>query len=116
MTGVTIERDDEAMARDVPVSQGLAVRLPRVVWSALLDGAAKHGAAMLFDAMHHVLYVLSVWQERFADRQTLAGLDDHLLHDIGLTREDVELRLPKPFWRAPMGVVPGFLTPGAWSC
>jgi uncharacterized protein YjiS (DUF1127 family) len=26
-------------------------------------------------------------------------LDDHLLHDIGLSRSDVEREASKPFWR-----------------
>jgi len=77
---------------------------------------STNGAAVLFNAMRHVLCVLSVGQGRFTCRRTLAELDDHLLHDIGLTREDVELQLPKPFRRGPPSIVPGFLTPGAWSC
>jgi hypothetical protein len=46
MTGVNIEHDDATMARDASVSLGLAVRLLRVVWGALLDGAAMYGAAV----------------------------------------------------------------------
>jgi uncharacterized protein YjiS (DUF1127 family) len=99
----------------LPVSAGRSVllTLPRATQP---DRIARptNGAAVLFNVMRHVLRVLSVWQGRFAGGRTLAELDDHLLRDIGLTREDVELRLPKPFRRVPMGVIPGFLTPGAW--
>ena len=31
----------------------------------------------------------------------LAGSDDHLLADIGVTREDIEMALSAPFWRDP---------------
>jgi uncharacterized protein YjiS (DUF1127 family) len=27
-------------------------------------------------------------------------MDDHLLHDIGLSRADLEYEVAKPFWRA----------------
>jgi len=55
---------------------------------------------VLFAAMRHALGVLSVLQGRSADRRTLAELDDYLLHDIGLTRADVEQGWLKPFRRA----------------
>lgn len=42
---------------------------------------------------------LLTWQQRAHDRRALAQLDDHLLHDIGLSRADVEHEASKPFWR-----------------
>ena len=39
------------------------------------------------------------WQERASERQHLAGLDDHYLKDMGITRADVEWEASKPFWR-----------------
>jgi len=53
-----------------------------------------------FTAACRVLRVVSMWQERAAGRYVLANLDDHLLQDIGLTREAVRRDLMKPFWRA----------------
>ena len=41
-----IKRDDATMAGDVVTSKGPAMRLLRVVWSALLEGAAVYGAAV----------------------------------------------------------------------
>jgi len=101
----------------LPVSAGRSVLLtsPSVTQPDRI-ARSTNGAAVLVNAMRHVLYLLSLWQGRFADRRALAELDDHLLHDIGLTRDDVELQLPEPFRRGPMSMVPGFLTPGAWSC
>jgi uncharacterized protein YjiS (DUF1127 family) len=40
------------------------------------------------------------WQERARQRHTLAGLDDYLLRDMGITRADVSTESGKPFWRA----------------
>ncbi|MFO1070559.1 MAG: DUF1127 domain-containing protein [Geminicoccaceae bacterium] len=33
------------------------------------------------------------------DRRDLAQLSDHMLHDIGLTRADVERELAQPLWQ-----------------
>ena len=39
------------------------------------------------------------WQERASQRHHLAGLDDHALKDVGLSRADIEREAGKPFWR-----------------
>jgi uncharacterized protein YjiS (DUF1127 family) len=39
------------------------------------------------------------WGARVRERQELAGLDDRMLRDIGLTRADVCREYRKPFWR-----------------
>jgi uncharacterized protein YjiS (DUF1127 family) len=40
------------------------------------------------------------WQERARQRQMLGTFDERQLHDVGLTRADVEREAEKPFWRA----------------
>jgi uncharacterized protein YjiS (DUF1127 family) len=40
-----------------------------------------------------------VWQERAAQRAHLAGLEDHLLKDMGIGRADADQEAAKPFWR-----------------
>jgi uncharacterized protein YjiS (DUF1127 family) len=40
------------------------------------------------------------WRQRAVDRQALQKLDEHMLHDIGLSRSQVELEVSKPFWRS----------------
>ena len=56
-----------------------------------------------FDGLRHavVLAVRTVmlWGERRRQRQALAGLDDAMLKDIGLSRADALFEADKPFWR-----------------
>ena len=42
---------------------------------------------------------LREWRRRARNRAQLAGLDDRMLRDIGLTRADAEFLSNKPFWR-----------------
>ena len=46
------------------------------------------------------LVAVETWLDRRAQRMELAELDDHMLHDVGLSRADVEREVAKPFWRA----------------
>lgn len=39
------------------------------------------------------------WRERARQRYALAGLDDRVLSDIGLSRADVDGEVSKPFWQ-----------------
>ena len=43
--------------------------------------------------------ILLAWLERAHQRRQLRTLSDHMLHDIGLSRADVEGEAGKPFWR-----------------
>lgn len=40
------------------------------------------------------------WLQRERDRRSLQALDDRLLSDIGVSRDEVEREVSKPFWRA----------------
>jgi uncharacterized protein YjiS (DUF1127 family) len=42
---------------------------------------------------------LLTWHERARARQALGHLDEHMLHDIGLSAADVEREVSKPFWK-----------------
>jgi uncharacterized protein YjiS (DUF1127 family) len=46
-----------------------------------------------------VIKMLTLWRERSAQRQALAGLSEYQLHDIGLSRSQVSYEIEKPFWR-----------------
>jgi uncharacterized protein YjiS (DUF1127 family) len=43
--------------------------------------------------------LLLTWYERRRQRRELQALSDHMLHDIGIGRGDVEAEVAKPFWR-----------------
>ncbi|MEX2202137.1 MAG: DUF1127 domain-containing protein [Dongiaceae bacterium] len=51
------------------------------------------------DLLTRAFDAVALWQERGRMRRGLALMDDRLLRDIGLTRDDVRLELRKPFWR-----------------
>ena len=50
--------------------------------------------------MDRVLATLREWRQRARARRELAGLDDYLLHDIGLSRSQAQFESGKPFWQA----------------
>jgi uncharacterized protein YjiS (DUF1127 family) len=43
--------------------------------------------------------VLLLWLQRRRERRHLAGLSDHMLKDIGVTRADIDVETRKVFWR-----------------
>lgn len=45
-----------------------------------------------------LLRMLGRWHERWVQRQCLRELDDRLLNDIGVTREQARKEADKPFW------------------
>ena len=55
--------------------------------------------AIVRNLLTRPLDTLAEWQERNRMRHGLATMDERLLRDIGLTRDDVRLELRKPFWR-----------------
>jgi uncharacterized protein YjiS (DUF1127 family) len=50
-------------------------------------------------AIRRIPQIISRWLMRVESRNALATLSDHVLRDIGLTRNDVDRQLLKPFWR-----------------
>jgi uncharacterized protein YjiS (DUF1127 family) len=78
---VTITRNGPAVATRLPGGRsgtpaGLARRLAFGLLQALVAG-----------------------QQRLADRETLAGMTEARLRDIGLTRAEANRAADKPFWR-----------------
>lgn len=49
--------------------------------------------------LHIAKALISLWAERARQRRALRHLDDRLLDDIGLTREQAQKEASKPFWR-----------------
>lgn len=60
---------------------------------------ALHGLPSPLDALRGLFRLLGVWTTRWQDRQHLREMDDHMLHDLGLSREELEQEVSKPFWR-----------------
>ncbi|MCC6467272.1 MAG: DUF1127 domain-containing protein [Alphaproteobacteria bacterium] len=50
-------------------------------------------------AVRRVVAVVLAWQQRARERRALAMMDEHTLHDLGLSRVDIMIELDKPFWR-----------------
>lgn len=44
--------------------------------------------------------LVAAWSQRSSQRRLLAGLPEHMLKDIGLSRADVWQETRKPFWQA----------------
>jgi len=49
-------------------------------------------------AIGRIVAAIRLWRGRARGRQQLRALDDRLLKDIGLNREDVGYEFPRPFW------------------
>ena len=62
-------------------------------------GAADPATIRWRDLLAALVDQLMTWQERARQRHQLQSLSDHMLHDIGLGRADVEAETSKPFWR-----------------
>jgi uncharacterized protein YjiS (DUF1127 family) len=56
-------------------------------------GAEAH-APWLVAALDQVL----AWMERSKQRAQLAGIEPHMLHDLGLSRADLDAECRKHFW------------------
>ena len=41
-----------------------------------------------------------IWHERGCHRRDLLMIEERLLRDVGLTRQDIEREAGKPFWQA----------------
>ncbi|MGH6931259.1 MAG: DUF1127 domain-containing protein [Dongiaceae bacterium] len=61
---------------------------------------ARNGLGAIDQALTQVADHGASWAQRIADRRTLQTLDDHVLHDIGLSRADIEREASKRFWQA----------------
>jgi uncharacterized protein YjiS (DUF1127 family) len=49
--------------------------------------------------VQRVMGLLRRWRERAHSRRRLYELDDHILRDIGLTRDALLREATRPFWR-----------------
>jgi len=66
----------------------------------LLAGAFEAVANPVDAGITRLFDHLFTWHQRVRDRQALNLLDAHMLHDIGLSRADVEHEVSKSFWQS----------------
>jgi len=66
----------------------------------LLAGAFEAVANPVDAGITRLFDHLFTWHQRVRDRQALDLLDSHMLHDIGLSRADVEHEVSKSFWQS----------------
>jgi uncharacterized protein YjiS (DUF1127 family) len=68
-----------------------------------VESLTMSAARMLATGMHHVWRACQVASWRLARQRTrraLAGLDDRMLRDVGITREQAIREAEKPMWMA----------------
>lgn len=65
-----------------------------------LSRAFEAAVAPLDSTIGGVVDQILVWHQRARDRQALGRLDEHMLHDIGLSAADVEREVSKSFWQS----------------
>lgn len=71
-----------------------AISMDNLGWRVL-----RRIAPALAEAAKHQFATLCEWQQRAEMRQRMLRLDDNILDDIGLSREQVEAEAAKPFWK-----------------
>jgi uncharacterized protein YjiS (DUF1127 family) len=67
--------------------------------SIVRNRPASLWAASVADAILRAADGLAGYYRRSQERRALYRMDDYMLHDIGISRADVELEASKPFWR-----------------
>lgn len=66
--------------------------------SVQASGAFRARTAAQASPTGHGLGTIQLWVERSRQRSILRQLDEHLLRDIGLSREEALREAAKPFW------------------
>jgi uncharacterized protein YjiS (DUF1127 family) len=71
------------------------------LFSQLTGPSTARSSARRFElAAARIFETLLLWQERGRQRRALARFDDHMLRDIGCSREEAARECAKPVWRA----------------
>ncbi len=65
----------------------------------LANAVGKLSAPLPRNRTVKLVTLLLCWQERWAQRRSLEGMDDQILRDIGLSRADIHQEVRKPFWQ-----------------
>jgi len=65
-----------------------------------LRSGAPTGAEQMRRRIGGIVRTISLWIERSKQRHAVAELEDHLLHDVGLSRGAARREAAKPFWKS----------------
>jgi uncharacterized protein YjiS (DUF1127 family) len=57
-------------------------------------------AVSISDRLFRAILVLENWAERARQRRALRELPEYVMHDLALSKADVEAEASKPFWKA----------------
>jgi uncharacterized protein YjiS (DUF1127 family) len=71
----------------------------------IAGGTAVRALASLLALVTHWLKALAQARRHRREAQMLAGLDRHMLADIGITRADVRDAFSEPFWEDPTALL-----------
>ncbi len=80
----------------------MSVHVENKINSPLVEYLSIHGALSkisLLSGLKLTSNKIAFWMARSRQRKQLATLDARLLKDIGLTKEEVQQEIAKPFWR-----------------
>ena len=62
-------------------------------------GDVRRGAVLRVLDLRLARHTIDFWYERWKQRRALARLDDRLLADIGVTRQEAYIEAQKRFWQ-----------------
>ena len=63
------------------------------------NGFRKGRTSFIAEALVALFNRIHDWSERTRTRKRLYQMPDYMLHDIGISRSEVESEWQKPFWR-----------------
>jgi uncharacterized protein YjiS (DUF1127 family) len=64
------------------------------------SGIRQSNSSYISEGLVAVFNRINDWAERRRTRSHLYQMPDYILHDIGVSRAEVESEYEKPFWRA----------------
>ncbi len=63
------------------------------------QAAAHQAGKSIFNLPSRILDSLYLWQTRINERREMTELDERMLKDAGISREEILRETSKPFWR-----------------
>ena len=64
------------------------------------NSSSQRRASFIGEGLVNLFNQVNAWSERRRARNHLYQMPDYILHDIGVSRAEVEGEYEKPFWKA----------------